>query len=83
MVCVTTGGDPPPTLTWIKAIGSLPETSVLNGGTLTLHSINVDEAGAYSCLANNNVGNPAKKSSSITVRGTSTCLFKLMQPMWS
>ncbi|XP_067894990.1 MAM domain-containing glycosylphosphatidylinositol anchor protein 2 isoform X3 [Heterodontus francisci] len=69
MVCVTTGGDPPPTLTWIKAIGSLPETSVLKGGALTLHSINAEEAGAYSCLANNNVGNPAKKSSTITVRG--------------
>ncbi|XP_060684966.1 MAM domain-containing glycosylphosphatidylinositol anchor protein 2 [Hemiscyllium ocellatum] len=68
MVCVTTGGDPPPTLTWIKAIGPLPKTSVLKGGTLTLHSINVEEAGAYSCLANNNVGNPAKKSSTITVR---------------
>ncbi|XP_038632257.1 MAM domain-containing glycosylphosphatidylinositol anchor protein 2 isoform X2 [Scyliorhinus canicula] len=68
MVCATTGGDPPPTLSWIKAIGSLPKTSVLKGGILTLHSINADEAGAYSCLANNNVGNPAKKSSTITVR---------------
>ncbi|XP_072347129.1 MAM domain-containing glycosylphosphatidylinositol anchor protein 2 isoform X2 [Scyliorhinus torazame] len=68
MVCATTGGDPPPTLSWIKAIGALPKTSVLKGGILTLHSINADEAGAYSCLANNNVGNPAKKSSTITVR---------------
>ncbi|XP_056676898.1 MAM domain-containing glycosylphosphatidylinositol anchor protein 2 isoform X6 [Monodelphis domestica] len=68
LVCVTTGGEPTPTLTWVKSIGNLPEKTVLNGGTLTIPAISSDDAGTYSCIANNNVGNPAKKSTSIIVR---------------
>ncbi|XP_044515881.1 MAM domain-containing glycosylphosphatidylinositol anchor protein 2-like [Gracilinanus agilis] len=68
LVCVTTGGEPTPTLTWVRFIGTLPEKTVLNGGTLTIPAITSDDAGTYSCIANNNVGNPAKKSTSIIVR---------------
>jgi hypothetical protein len=42
---------------------------VVKGGTLTLPAITSDEAGVYSCVASNNVGNPAKKSTTIVVRG--------------
>ncbi|XP_053553644.1 MAM domain-containing glycosylphosphatidylinositol anchor protein 2 [Bombina bombina] len=68
LVCVTTGGDPPPTLTWVRYVGTLPEKTVLNRGKLTIPSITSEDAGTYSCVANNNVGNPAKKSTSIIVR---------------
>lgn len=69
LVCITTGGEPPPLLTWVSSNDSLPERSVVNGGTLTLPAITSEEAGAYSCVASNNVGNPAKKSTTIVVRG--------------
>ncbi|XP_074092383.1 MAM domain-containing glycosylphosphatidylinositol anchor protein 2 [Macrotis lagotis] len=68
LVCVTTGGEPTPTMTWVRSIGTLPEKTVLNGGTLTIPAITSDDAGTYSCIANNNVGNPAKKSTNIIVR---------------
>ncbi|XP_060117356.1 MAM domain-containing glycosylphosphatidylinositol anchor protein 2 [Heteronotia binoei] len=68
LVCVTTGGEPLPTLTWVRAIGPLPEKAVLKGGTLTIPTITFDDASTYSCIANNNVGNPAKKSTNIIVR---------------
>ncbi|EDL36638.1 mCG7332, partial [Mus musculus] len=68
LVCVTTGGEPTPSLTWVRSFGTLPEKIVLNGGTLTIPAITSDDAGTYSCIANNNVGNPAKKSTNIIVR---------------
>ncbi|XP_073751263.1 MAM domain-containing glycosylphosphatidylinositol anchor protein 2 isoform X3 [Callorhinus ursinus] len=68
LVCVTTGGEPAPTLTWVRSFGTLPEKTVLNGGTLTIPAITSEDAGTYSCIANNNVGNPAKKSTNIIVR---------------
>ncbi|KAM5240641.1 MAM domain-containing glycosylphosphatidylinositol anchor protein 2 isoform 2-T2 [Hipposideros larvatus] len=68
LVCVTTGGEPAPSLTWVRSFGTLPEKTVLNGGTLTIPAITSEDAGAYSCIANNNVGNPAKKSTNIIVR---------------
>lgn len=69
LVCVTTGGEPAPSLTWVRSFGTLPEKTVLNGGTLTIPAITSEDAGTYSCIANNNVGNPAKKSTNIIVRG--------------
>uniref|UniRef100_A0A6I8S8A5 MAM domain-containing glycosylphosphatidylinositol anchor 2 n=1 Tax=Xenopus tropicalis TaxID=8364 RepID=A0A6I8S8A5_XENTR len=68
LVCVTTGGEPTPTLMWVRSTGTLPEKTVLKGGTLTIPAITSEDAGTYSCIANNNVGNPAKKSTSIIVR---------------
>ncbi|PKK20392.1 MAM domain containing glycosylphosphatidylinositol anchor 2 [Columba livia] len=68
LVCVTTGGEPVPSLTWVRSAGVLPEKTVLNGGTLTIPAITAEDAGTYSCIANNNVGNPAKKSTNIIVR---------------
>ncbi|KAM8783737.1 MAM domain-containing glycosylphosphatidylinositol anchor protein 2 isoform 2-T2 [Rhynchonycteris naso] len=68
LVCVTTGGQPTPSLTWVRSFGTLPEKTVLNGGTLTIPAITSEDAGTYSCIANNNVGNPAKKSTNIIVR---------------
>ncbi|KAJ8394283.1 hypothetical protein AAFF_G00048660 [Aldrovandia affinis] len=70
LVCIASDREPTPTLTWVRSADSLPGKSVLNGGTLTLPAITSDDAGLYSCVANNNVGNPAKKSTTVVVRGT-------------
>ncbi|KAK9959939.1 hypothetical protein ABG768_010029 [Culter alburnus] len=68
LVCIISGGEPNPTLTWVRNGEELPKKSVLNGGTLTIPAISTEEAGVYSCVASNNVGNPAKKSTNIVVR---------------
>ncbi|XP_042565866.1 MAM domain-containing glycosylphosphatidylinositol anchor protein 2-like isoform X2 [Clupea harengus] len=69
LVCITTAGEPHPTLNWTTGGGgALPERSQVKDGTLTLREISSDEAGVYSCVASNNVGNPAKKSTTIIVR---------------
>ncbi|XP_067335871.1 MAM domain-containing glycosylphosphatidylinositol anchor protein 2-like isoform X2 [Channa argus] len=70
LVCVSSGGDPPPTLTWVRPGGEeLPKKRVVKGGTLTIPTVNVEDGGTYTCVASNNVGNPAKKSTNILVRG--------------
>lgn len=69
LVCITTGGEPTPVLMWTSSSGALPEKSLVKDGTLTLPAISSEDAGIYSCLATNNVGNPAKKSTTIIVRG--------------
>lgn len=82
LVCVASGGDPPPTLIWVRPGGEdLPKRSVINGGTLTIPAITVDDGGAYSCMASNNVGNPAKKSANLLVRGM-TLNLNLYIPKW-
>ncbi|KAL0967682.1 hypothetical protein UPYG_G00255500 [Umbra pygmaea] len=68
LVCISLGGEPSPTLSWVSSSDSLPVKSVVKGGTLTLPGITSDDAGVYSCVASNNVGNPAKKSTTIVVR---------------
>ncbi|XP_062406258.1 MAM domain-containing glycosylphosphatidylinositol anchor protein 2-like [Sardina pilchardus] len=69
LVCITTAGEPPPTLTWTTGGGgALPEKSQVKDGTLTLRYISSEMSGVYSCVASNNVGNPAKKSTTIIVR---------------
>lgn len=82
LVCVASGGDPPPKLGWVRPGGEdLPKRSVVNGGTLTVPAITVDDGGAYSCMASNNVGNPAKKTFNILVRGrtSNTTLTKFCE----
>ncbi|XP_037551175.1 MAM domain-containing glycosylphosphatidylinositol anchor protein 2 isoform X1 [Nematolebias whitei] len=70
LVCAVTGGDPPPTLMWSRLEGEeLPKRSAVNDGTLTFPVLTVDDGGAYTCTASNNVGNAAKKSAIVMVRG--------------
>ncbi|XP_053093430.1 MAM domain-containing glycosylphosphatidylinositol anchor protein 2 isoform X2 [Pangasianodon hypophthalmus] len=68
LVCISTGGEPMPVLTWVRHSETLPQNSLLNGGTLTIPAIITEDTGIYSCVASNNVGNSAKKSTSIIVR---------------
>lgn len=81
LVCVASGGDPRPTVTWVRPGGEdLPSRSVVNGGTLTIPAVTVEEGGAYTCLASNNVGSPVKKSVSVLVRGTVGVVLCLSSP---
>ncbi|XP_061531355.1 MAM domain-containing glycosylphosphatidylinositol anchor protein 2 isoform X2 [Phycodurus eques] len=76
LVCVTSGGEPPPALRWVRPGGeALPEGSVTEAGTLTIPAVAVDDGGAYSCLADNNVGGGARKSTDILVRGLRKARF--------
>ncbi|KAL1257926.1 hypothetical protein QQF64_011170, partial [Cirrhinus molitorella] len=68
LVCIISGGEPSPTLTWVRNNEELPKKSINNSGTLTIPAITTEDAGVYSCVASNNVGNPAKKSTNIIVR---------------
>ena len=68
--CVASGGEPPPRLSWVRPRGEeLPGRGVVSGGTLTIPSATLEDGGAYTCLANNNVGSPVKKSVNVLVRG--------------
>ena len=85
LVCVASGGDPAPSLEWVRPGGEeLPKRSVVNGGTLTIPAISLEDGGAYTCLGSNDVGNPAKKTTIILVRGTishSSLLFIILSRM--
>ncbi|XP_061781132.1 MAM domain-containing glycosylphosphatidylinositol anchor protein 2 [Nerophis lumbriciformis] len=76
LVCVASGGDPPPMLSWVRPAGEeLPKRSVMTGGTLTIPAVTVEDGGAYSCVASNNVGNAARKSANVLVRGLRKARF--------
>ncbi|KAI8496753.1 regulation of mast cell degranulation [Branchiostoma belcheri] len=49
---------PPPTYSWIKVNGSVPETSIENTttGTLTLRNIGPKDGGTYMAIASNSLG---------------------------
>ncbi|XP_019616488.1 PREDICTED: uncharacterized protein LOC109464007 [Branchiostoma belcheri] len=49
---------PPPTYSWIKVNGSVPETSIENTttGTLTLRNIGQKDSGTYMAIASNSLG---------------------------
>ncbi|XP_061676951.1 MAM domain-containing glycosylphosphatidylinositol anchor protein 2 isoform X2 [Syngnathoides biaculeatus] len=76
LVCAASGGDPPPALRWLRPGGeALPKRSVTEGGTLSIPAVGEDDGGAYSCVADNNVGNAARKSANVLVRGLRKARF--------
>lgn len=62
-IACTATGQPLPSITWSKAVGSLPEnrTEVLNG-TLTIHSVTRIDGGTYICKAGNLLGSATDTS---------------------
>jgi len=56
-IACTATGQPRPSITWSKSVGSLPEdrTEVMNG-TLTIHSVTKNDGGTYICKAKNILG---------------------------
>uniref|UniRef100_A0A3Q2QCN2 MAM domain containing glycosylphosphatidylinositol anchor 2 n=1 Tax=Fundulus heteroclitus TaxID=8078 RepID=A0A3Q2QCN2_FUNHE len=70
LVCKVISGHPLPALRWLRVNGEeLPKRTIVKDGTLTVPVISDDDGGTYTCVASNNVGNPAKKSITILVRG--------------
>ena len=56
-IACTATGQPLPSITWSKSVGSLPEdrTEVING-TLTIYSVEKKDDGIYICKADNILG---------------------------
>ncbi|XDV49882.1 hypothetical protein PO909_019053 [Leuciscus waleckii] len=75
--CEVTAGFPTPTVTWSRYPGSLPQRSVIRGGSLTLWSVSPADAGIYNCTAFNNVGNPARRTVSLLVRSMKNLTFQI------
>ncbi len=70
IVCTATG-QPLPSITWYKSVGSLPEdrTKVMNG-TLTIYSVTRKDDGTYICKAENILGS-----------ATNTALVMIFSPL--
>ncbi|XP_039259628.2 MAM domain-containing glycosylphosphatidylinositol anchor protein 2-like [Styela clava] len=68
--CKVTGGFPQPYVTWIRENEAIPRNHafVSNRKILQLRQVQANYAGAYYCVANNNVGNPVKTRVDIIVR---------------
>ena len=70
IVCIATG-LPPPSITWSRAVGSLPEdrTEVMNG-SLTIYNVTRKDGGIYICKAENILGSE-----------TDTAQFMIFSPL--
>ena len=55
IACSATG-QPPPTITWSRAIGSLPERTAVNNGALEINNVSQKDGGIYICKADNILG---------------------------
>ncbi|XP_065152190.1 MAM domain-containing glycosylphosphatidylinositol anchor protein 1 isoform X1 [Paramisgurnus dabryanus] len=75
--CEVTAGFPTPTVSWSRYPGSLPQRSVIRGGSLTLWSVTTNDAGVYNCTAVNNVGNPARRTVNLIVRSMKNLTFQI------
>nr|XP_023648898.1 MAM domain-containing glycosylphosphatidylinositol anchor protein 1 isoform X2 [Paramormyrops kingsleyae] len=77
MSCEVTAGNPTPTVTWSRTPGSVPQRAVIDGGTLTLRSVEASDSGFYNCAAYNKVGNPAKRTVNLVVRDMRNLTFQI------
>ncbi|XP_073776392.1 MAM domain-containing glycosylphosphatidylinositol anchor protein 1 isoform X2 [Danio rerio] len=77
LACEVTAGFPTPTVSWSRYPGSLPQRSVIRGGSLTVWSVTPADAGIYNCTAVNNVGNPARRTVSLIVRSMKNLTFQI------
>uniref|UniRef100_A0A672ND15 MAM domain containing glycosylphosphatidylinositol anchor 1 n=1 Tax=Sinocyclocheilus grahami TaxID=75366 RepID=A0A672ND15_SINGR len=75
--CEVTAGFPTPTVSWSRYPGSLPQRSMIRGGSLTLRSVTPADAGIYNCTAVNNVGNPARRTVNFIVRTMKNLTFQI------
>ena len=55
IACSATG-QPPPTITWSKSIGNLPDTVLVNNSVLKINNVLKEDGGIYICKAENNLG---------------------------
>ena len=72
--CEVTAGNPTPTVSWSRYPGPMPSRAQIRGGSLTLRSVTPGDSGFYNCTAVNSVGNPAKRTVNLIVRGVCVCV---------
>ncbi|XP_041107013.1 MAM domain-containing glycosylphosphatidylinositol anchor protein 1 [Polyodon spathula] len=77
MSCLVAGGIPTPEISWTHYPGPIPTTARVQGGTMILQNVKVQDSGYYNCTAVNNVGNPAKKTVNLIVRAMSNITFQI------
>ena len=68
IACSVTG-QPPPTITWSKAIGSLPGTAAVNNGVLKINNESRKDGGVYICKAKNILGTAVTTAQLTAVAG--------------
>ena len=69
--------QPPPTITWSRAIGSLPERTAVNNGVLKINNVSRHDSGTYICKAQNILG---KTEDTIQLVIFSRLRFKVRPP---
>ncbi|XP_051780673.1 MAM domain-containing glycosylphosphatidylinositol anchor protein 1 [Erpetoichthys calabaricus] len=75
--CLVITGEPMPTISWTHYPGPMPPLTRIQGGTITLWNVQVQDSGYYNCTAVNNVGNPAKKTVNLIVRDMRNITFQI------
>jgi len=55
IACSATG-QPQPNITWSKAIGGIPDRTVVKNGALTIYNVKREDGGTYVCKAKNKLG---------------------------
>ena len=77
-IACTATGQPSPTITWSKAVGSLPGDRIkVQGGTMKIYSVTKKDGGTYICKAENILG-LATDTAQLTVFSSSR--FKVRPP---
>ena len=55
-IACSASGQPRPTITWSKSIGSLPDRTIVSNGALNINNVSRKDGGTYICKAENILG---------------------------
>ena len=77
-IACNASGQPQPSITWFKSVGSLPrERAKVKNGALTIYDVRRNDGGIYICKANNMLGSASAMSLVMTFP---PLRFKLIPP---
>ena len=77
-IACNASGQPQPSITWFKSVGSLPqERAKVKNGALTIYDVRRNDGGIYICKANNMLGSASAMSLVVTFP---PLRFKLIPP---
>ena len=66
-IACNASGQPHPSITWLKSVGSLPrERAKVKNGALTIYDVRRNDGGIYICKANNMLGSASAMSLVVT-----------------
>ena len=66
-IACNASGQPHPSITWLKSVGSLPrERAKVKNGALTIYDVTRNDGGIYICKANNMLGSASAMSLVVT-----------------